>query len=311
MPILLTPIVRLTPDQTPVTIRAAVRAIRPGRGGLMINEGVIRDETGEIAFTVWESSGIKKLEAGRQYVFHRADIGRRDGRIEVRLQEGASALLLSREEDLPRILYRLSRGEQSFRGGLGRRAPRRGRSRRNVYSALITAGLALWLGVMALVYTGVLSEKKIKDYLRFRKTAAQKKAMAYSRSGRVTEIVDRRTIAVRTGEETLRVHFLGLDLPAGKGPEKAAPLDLRTANFVKFLLVGKEVRLEFEPSLPPEQGQAIAYVFAGDRMANLALLEKGMARLLPEAEKLGHGPEMKRAEDSARSSKLGVWAVNR
>ncbi len=312
MPVLLTPIARLTPDETPVTIRATIRAIRPAGGGLMLQEGLLRDETGEVPFTVWKGTGIKNLRSGQQYIFHRADIGRRDGRTEVRLQQAASATPVLREEDVPRALYRLSRSERSFRSGRAAAASRgRGLSRKGVYSAIITAGLALWLGAMALLYTGVLNEEKIRGYLRFRRTLARNKALAYPRSGRVTEIVDRGTIAVRTGEGTLRVRFLGLDLPAGKGPSAADPLDLRRANYLKFFLADRDVRLEFEPSLPPQDGKALAYVFRGEEMANLDLLEKGLARLLPEAAQLAHGREMKRAEERARLGRLGVWAAER
>ena len=312
MPILLTPIARLSPDHTPVTIRATIRAIRPGHVARMLNEGVLKDETGEVAFTVWEDSGIRDLAPGRQYIFHRADIGRRDGRLEVRLQAGALAALAAREVDIPRILYRLSREEQAFRGRIGRqgRTARWHLSRKNVYSILITSGIALWITVMALMYTGVLSEKKIKEFFQARKTLALKKSLSYPRQGKVTEALDQKTINVEVGGEILRLRYLGLDFPSARGQGQADPLGRRALGYQKYLLVGKEVRLEFEETLPPEKGKGLAYVFLGQMMVNADLLEKGYARLLPGAEKLEHAKELKQAEESARSARIGVWAVN-
>jgi len=234
----ITEIIKLNPDRVPVNIKARVISLWASSREQVANEGRLEDSTGIIPFTLWKSSGIKKLEKGQQYLFHRAGLGKLDGE---------------------------------------------------------------------------LREKKIRDFFQGRqamiKRAKKRKAATVSREGVVEEVLAGGVISVKVGEESWTIHYLGLDIPP-LPVKKGAPFDpvaLKALNYNKFLARGKNVRLEFEEWLPPEDGEARAYVFVGDQMLNTALLERGLARMRKEAGEMTYSDRLSQAEESAKSARKGIW----
>lgn len=313
----ITPIDRLNPDQIPVTIKAKVTSVRPAPQALVAQEGRLQDETGVVAFTVWKDSGVKNLKVGREYIFYRVGLGKREGKLEVRIQKNALVFPVKKEKDVLRLLVQIAYLEQAERVRLVKGAKITaadwGPSKRNISSILITVGVILFLVIMVLHFSGIFTEKKIKDFFREKKalfqSQATQKAALQSREGTVEEVVEGGIMTVRVGEELWVVYYLGLDvprMPLGKD-EAVDPWALRALNFNKYQAGGKKVRLDFEEWLPPEGGEAWAYVFDGEKMLNAALLEKGMARLRTAPKKLKYGQRLAEAETSARAARRGIW----
>ena len=316
--LLLTPINELNADRFPVSIDAVVRTVRRAPQTLVTQEGLLRDETGEVAFTIWKDARVKELRRDRRYVFYRVGLGVRNNRLEVRVCEGARVFPVKNEKALHGVLRGIARMEQADRDRLARgarRAPRRpSSSHRNIYSLLISAGLFLWAVVMVLHFTGVLTEEKLRNIISGREGARRRAAAAVpDRTGVVEEVVAGGTIRVRVGDETWRVRYLGVEVPAPAAGEPALldPALRRAINYQRYLVDGKEVRLEFESWAPPGGAEVRAYVFRGEELVNRLLLEKGMGRRAPSDRKYRYADLLEEAERKAREGKKGVWRTTK
>jgi len=313
----ITDIHKLDPDRLPVNIKARVISLWVSSREQVANEGRMEDSTGIIPFTLWKSSGIKKLEKGQQYLFYRAGLGKLDGELRVQLEESSWAYPVEEETDVYRIMIKITQQEQSERKktvkGVKITRVDRGRTNRTKFSIAIAAGFVIWLVIMVLIFTDLVTEKKIRDFFQGRqamiKREKKRKAATVSREGAVEEVLAGGVISVKVGEELWTIHYLGLDIPP-LPIKKGAPIDpvaLKALNYNKFLARDKNVRLEFEEWLPPEDGEARAYVFVGDQMLNTALLERGLARIRKEAGDMTYLDRLSQAEKTAKSSGMGIW----
>jgi endonuclease YncB( thermonuclease family) len=311
--LVITPISDLNPDQIPVTLKAEVKSVYPAPQKLVSQEGRLKDESGEVAFTVWKDSGAADLKAGRSYIFYRVGLGKRDRRLEVRVCAGCRVFPVKNEKVVRRVLAKISRLEQAERARLTRGARHTSRltspSRKGVYSILITAGLFLWVLGMILHFTGVLTEEKLKSFFRGKPVSPENQAVASAQKGRVEEVIDGGAIAGQVEGERWLVRYLGLEAPAPPAREgaKIDPWALRALNYNRYLVGGKTVRLEFEKWQLPRGKEVRAYVFLDQELINAALLEKGLARLSYTPRKLRYAGILEQAESSARKARRGIW----
>ena len=313
----ITEIRELNPDRVPVNIKARVISLWASSREQVANEGRLEDSSGIIPFTLWKSCGIKKLEKGQQYLFHRAGLGKLDGELRVQFDELSWAYPVEEETDVYRIMIKITQQEQIERKkaikGVKITRSDLGRTKRTKFSIAIAAGFVLWIVIMVLIFTDLVTEKKIRDFFRGRQALIKKtkmrKAATVSREGTVEEVLAGGVISVKIGEESWTIHYLGLDIPE-LPVKKGSPIDpmaLQALNFNKFLARNKTVRLEFEDWLPPENGEARAYVFIEDKMLNAAILERGLARLRKEAGDMTYIDLLSQAEQAARSANKGTW----
>ncbi|MEA1927706.1 MAG: thermonuclease family protein [Candidatus Auribacterota bacterium] len=314
----ITEIKTLNPDRIPVNIKARVISLWSSNRNLVAHEGRLEDGSGIIPFTLWKSSPIKKLDKGRQYLFHRAGLGNKpDGELRVQLEENSYAYPVEEETDVYRIMIKITQQEQSERKRLikGAKVTRidQNRPKRTKFSIVIAAGFVVWMIIMVLIFTDLLSEKEIRKFFQGRRALIEKKekqkAAMVSREGTVESVIAGGVITVKVGEDILIVHYLGLDippLPVKKG-DPVDPVALQALNFNKFLARNKKVRLEFEEWLTPAAGEAHAYVFDGEKMLNTALLERGLARLKKEAGEMTYADQFARAEKAAKAARKGTW----
>jgi micrococcal nuclease len=145
----------------------------------------------------------------------------------------------------------------------------------------------------------------------------------------VTRVVDGDTVEVRFAdgtEETVRL--LGVDTPEVRGdtdpaefegvPETAAGRDWlrrwaeRASAYAVDRLAGKRVRVVTDPTADRRgsYGRLLAYVYVGDKQEsfNLALLEKGYARLYDTS--FSERDRFAAAEASAREAGVGLWGFS-
>lgn len=314
MTVNVTPISELTPLSTPCTVAARVKLVRPAPQTLVSWEGTLKDDSGETIFSVWKDSGTGKLRPGKRYLFYNAEVGRREGRLEVRVQSGCRVFPAESDERLGRLLERIGCREDRERQQLARRSKitPRDRARRDpfFFRAVVTAGVLIVLASAVLVLSGIVTEEKIRDWLISRTDPAPPvPAETTIFRGRAVSVEPDGSVRVEVEGEEWTVHFLGIEVPP-RSSDRAAfdPLTERTYSFLGFAVEGREVELEMEPWLPPEGSEAWAYVFVGDRFINAELLERGFARARPEPpEPLAHGGRLERAEQNARERGIGVW----
>lgn len=316
----LTTIKELNPDRVPVTVKATVISLWGSPRPEVAREGRLEDETGFILFTLWADSPVRDLEKNRKYIFHRAGLGKLDGKLRVEIDHQTAAYPIAEEADVYRTMLKITQLEETERkrfvkGARITAGGKQGRSRRNVFSIAIAAGLFIWGGVMILQYTepGRKILETAQDLFRKRRTAVREKvarqAVAEPREGAVEEVIDGGTFRVLVDGELWTIAYLGLETPSGpaRGRGVIDPVALQAQNFNRFRVGGKTVRLEFEAGRFPAGGAGEAYVFEAGKMVNLELLERGLARLKDGGRGLAYGKELRAAEESARSGKKGVW----
>lgn len=140
----------------------------------------------------------------------------------------------------------------------------------------------------------------------------------------VVGVEDGDTIAVENATGgVVYVRLVGVDTPEVRGrnypeeydgvPDTAAGRDwlygwgVYVTNETREWLVGEEVRLVFDPSLPHRDyyDRLVAYVYLDGTLVNRALVQRGWARVYPvEFEHRGSFVEAQRA---ARSAGRGLW----
>ncbi|MDP8235265.1 MAG: thermonuclease family protein [Candidatus Erginobacter occultus] len=314
----LTRIKELNPDRVPVTVKATVLSLWGSPRPEVAREGRLEDETAIIPFTLWADSPVRDLEKNRKYIFHRAGLGKLDGDLRVEIDRQTSLYPIEEEADVYRTMLKITQQEELERKRYAKGAKitvsdQKNRSRRNIFSIVIAAGVLIWGAVMILQYTELVTEETIRDLFRKRRTVAieraARKAVTEPREGTVEEAFDGGLFTARVGEEVWTIGYLGLEvprLPVRKG-DPIDPIALQARNFNRFRVGGKTVRLEFEENRLPVDGDGEAYVFEGGKMVNVELLERGLARLRDEGQGLAYGRELREAEESARRERKGVW----
>ena len=127
---------------------------------------------------------------------------------------------------------------------------------------------------------------------------------------KVVKIIDGDTITVQVEWadyarlETVRL--IGVD-----APERSAPYAPEALTWLKNLLKGEEVRLEYSPGPHPERdryGRILAYVYRGPDGfdVNLELVKQGYAELYRKA-RHRREDEFTAAADHARRCAKGIW----
>ena len=117
--------------------------------------------------------------------------------------------------------------------------------------------------------------------------------------GTVTRVSDGDTIWAHTGLSRYKVRLSRIDAPESNqsyGKESAAHL--------KFLVFGKEVRVEYETT--DKYGRILGIVFLGDTDINLQMVRNGCAWHYSNFDKT---PAYVSAEREAQTAKRGLWAT--
>ncbi len=126
---------------------------------------------------------------------------------------------------------------------------------------------------------------------------------------RVRQVFDGDTISVANVGV---VRLIGVDAPEKQGSYRASePFGDAAAAFLRGLLVGKDVRLEYDgPRVDPYK-RTLAYVFLADgRLANLEVIRAGWAETYRRFE-FRRKPDFLAVERDARAAKRGMWATRR
>lgn len=123
---------------------------------------------------------------------------------------------------------------------------------------------------------------------------------------RVRQVFDGDTISVANVGV---VRLIGVDAPETHGSYRASePFGDAAAAFLRALLIGKDVRLEYDgPRVDPYK-RTLAYVFLADgRLANLEVIRAGWAEVYRRFAFV-RKPDFLTAERDARAARRGMWA---
>lgn len=126
---------------------------------------------------------------------------------------------------------------------------------------------------------------------------------------RVRQVIDGDTITV-SGVGVVRL--LGVDAPEKRGGyRQAEPFGDAATAFMKKLLEGRDVRLEYDGPRTDQYNRTLAYVVLSDgRIANIEIIRAGLAETYRRFD-FTRKPDYQAAEREAREAKRGMWAVRR
>jgi len=126
--------------------------------------------------------------------------------------------------------------------------------------------------------------------------------------GQVVRVVDGNTIAVRIGERTETVRYIGMNAPELDLPAKRKQSSGREAAEANQQVVeGQTVRLELDVRERDPDGRLLAYVYVGDFMVNAELVAQGFATVTTAPPNVKHQELFLKLQREARLLQLGLW----
>lgn len=129
---------------------------------------------------------------------------------------------------------------------------------------------------------------------------------ALAAAQRVRQVIDGDTITV-SGVGVVRL--LGVDAPEKTGGyRQSEPFGDAATRFMRTLLDGQTVRLEYDGPRKDPYNRTLAYVFLADgRLANVEIIRAGFAETYRRFE-YRRKPDFFSAEREAKDAKRGMWA---
>ena len=126
----------------------------------------------------------------------------------------------------------------------------------------------------------------------------------------IIRVVDGDTFHVLRGGQDVTIRLIGIDTPeVGWYGGEAECYGARAGLFVRDLLEGEGVRLEFDLERIDPYGRTLAYAYLPDgRMVNLLLVRRGFAEVTIFEPNDRYEPELLAAERAARATGAGLWS---
>lgn len=127
---------------------------------------------------------------------------------------------------------------------------------------------------------------------------------------RVVRVVDGDTIVASVDGEDEYVRYIGVDTPETVKPD--APVQCygpKASDENHRLVEGRTVRLVFDHEVRDDYGRLLAYVYAGSRFVNGALIHGGYARTLAIAPNTSHAEQLNRFAAQAARAGRGLWGA--
>lgn len=126
----------------------------------------------------------------------------------------------------------------------------------------------------------------------------------------IKKVVDGDTFWIDDGSEKgTKVRLIGVDTPEINHTQKPVEhFGAEASEYVKELLEGKLVRLEYDVGKYDRYKRVLAYVYLEDgTFLNAHLLKKGYARIMTIPPNVKHAEYFLKLEKTARRKKKGMW----
>jgi micrococcal nuclease len=126
----------------------------------------------------------------------------------------------------------------------------------------------------------------------------------------VTEVTDGDTIHVLYLGADERVRLIGIDTPEVSWYGGQAECFGEEAGlYARKRLSGRAVGLVFDTDLRDRFGRLLAYVYLGEELFNLTLVELGFATAEAVTPNTSRAEQFRAAEDEARQADRGLWGA--
>ena len=128
---------------------------------------------------------------------------------------------------------------------------------------------------------------------------------------RVLRVVDGDTFHVLVDGRDITIRLIGIDTPeVGWYGGDAECYGTAAGRFVRRLLRGQRVRLEYDAERIDPYGRTLAYAhLQGGSMLNLLLVRRGFAEVTIYEPNHRYAAELRAAEEAARSAGRGLWSA--
>jgi micrococcal nuclease len=135
-------------------------------------------------------------------------------------------------------------------------------------------------------------------------------ALGHSARARVVRVIDGDTIEVSLAGVEEDVRYIGVDTPETVKPGAPVGCYGPQASARNHRLVeGRMVRLVFDRERRDIYGRLLAYVHAGGRFVNAALVRGGYARTLAISPNTAHASLLRRLQARAGRAGRGLWGA--
>lgn len=121
----------------------------------------------------------------------------------------------------------------------------------------------------------------------------------------VVRVIDGDTIELENGQ---RIRYIGIDTPETVDPRKPVQcFGVEASKRNKELVEGKRVRLEKDISETDKYDRLLRYVYVGDTLINLTLVQDGFAYSYTYPPDVKYQDQFIEAQRIAREQKKGLW----
>lgn len=118
---------------------------------------------------------------------------------------------------------------------------------------------------------------------------------------RVKRVFDGDTVLLEDGRT---VRYLGINTP-----EYQEPFYLKAKRFNESLVMGRDIRLEFDLEGTDSRDRLLAYVYVGNEMVNAKLIQEGLAHAFFIGPNRKHHALLLRLQGDAQQRKVGIWST--
>lgn len=131
---------------------------------------------------------------------------------------------------------------------------------------------------------------------------------------KVARVVDGDTYIININGVDKTVRLIGVDTPEsvakGEKAYKNCPEGKEASRYIKNLIDGNEVYLEYDVSRTDKYGRVLAYVYYEGVQLEEILLKKGYARTLTVPPNVQYANEYSRLQQIAIDNNAGFWSSN-
>ncbi len=128
-------------------------------------------------------------------------------------------------------------------------------------------------------------------------------------SYKVLHVIDGDTFVVKDNGSEKKVRMIGIDAPESAAYDKSenTPEGKAAAEYLKKLIEGKTVKLEFDVGMYDQYDRLLAYVYYNGEMINKVLLKEGYAVTMTIQPNIKYADEFYELQKEAQRSKKGFW----
>jgi micrococcal nuclease len=127
----------------------------------------------------------------------------------------------------------------------------------------------------------------------------------------VRKVVDGDTFWIDDGSKKgIKIRLIGVDAPESRnsGTKETGYFGKESSDYLKTLIAGKKVRLEFDAGHFDKYGRTLAYVYLEDgTFVNANLVKNGYATVMTVPPNVKYADTFLKLERKARNRNKGLW----